>query len=54
MTQEEWFADGLLRGWLQPICLMHDFDHVLTDEETKSYYEDGEDPCVPRYITKAI
>jgi hypothetical protein len=51
MTREEWFELGVDSGWLQPACLMHDFGEHLTEEEMFSWLTEGEDPCVPRYIT---
>lgn len=50
MTREQWLTVGVVQGWLTPICLMHDFDHLLTTEEADLYNRDGEDPCIPRYL----
>lgn len=52
MDYEQWLAHGQNNRWIDGFCLMHDFDEYLTQEELHSYHEDGEDPCVPRWVVK--
>jgi hypothetical protein len=50
VTFDLWLRQGVERGWLQHVCLMHDDRSVWTSNELHGFDVLGEDPCVPRYV----
>ena len=48
-TFDLWLRQGLERGWLNPVCLMHDDMSVWTQDEMGRWHS-GDDICIPRYV----
>lgn len=51
VNRNDWIAHGVENGWLAPVCLMHNFYDVMTDEELRRVEIDGDDPCIARFVT---
>ena len=52
MTYEQWLQHGIDNGYVQPVCLTHDFQTIWTTKERELFNDMGDDPCVARWVTK--
>lgn len=54
MTRDEWIDVGLAQGWIEARCLMHDWIGDLMSESDLGQFDEGDDPCVHRFVTTDV